>query len=36
VRQYEGGQQLRVMLWGSSRFVVQMLESIEALAERTD
>jgi excisionase family DNA binding protein len=36
VRQYEGGHQLRVMLWGSARFVVQMLESIEALSERTD
>jgi len=34
VRQYEGGQQLRVMLWGSPRFVIQMLESIEALTER--
>lgn len=36
VRQYEGGHQLRIMLWGSARFVVQMLESIEALSERED
>jgi excisionase family DNA binding protein len=34
IRQYEGGHQLRIMLWGSTRFVVQMLESIEALSER--
>lgn len=36
VRQYEGGHQLRVMLWGNARFVIQMLECIEALSERTD
>ncbi len=31
VRQYEGGHQLRVMLWGNVRFVIQMLECIETL-----
>ncbi len=36
VRQYEGGHQLRVMLWGNPRFVIQMLECIEALSERAD
>ena len=36
VRQYEGSHQLRVMLWGNARFVIQMLECIEALSERTD
>lgn len=36
VRQYEGGHQLRVMLWGHARFVIQMLECIEALSERYD
>ena len=36
VRQYEGSHQLRVMLWGNPRFVIQMLECIEALSERAD
>ena len=36
VRQYEGGHQLRVMLWGHPRFVIQMLECIEALSVRID
>ncbi len=36
VRQYEGGHQLRVMLWGPARFVIRMLESIEAFSEHAD
>jgi excisionase family DNA binding protein len=36
VRQYEGGHQLRVMLWGNARFVIQMLECIETLSGRAD
>ena len=36
VRQYEDGHQLRVMLWGNARFVIQMLECIEAFSERAE
>ena len=36
VRQYESGHQLRVMLWGNVRFVIQMLECIETLSEHIE
>ncbi len=32
VQQYETSRQLRVMLWGNPRFVIQMLECIEVLS----